>query len=1047
VTKKPGLLGGRRSIRYPILAIAWVPSLVLMMIGLVVTGALAYQGAQMRSFNDRFAVASPQATSFTTAMFAERRAAQLQVVNPQARPAELADARVRVDAALKSLTGVVRPLADDYPETYGQLDQFLTSMATNLPAFRQRVDRLEASIIEVSVFYSTIGTEVANWLNRNAVAEPASASGVEQTIAVTLMRATDELLDTDALSIASFLERDRLSTAEYALLSQRFGAARSRLYEVMPLLRKSEQEDLGSLMDSREWRTVMQAYGLALSTRGPAAAVPQASATKDSATKDKGTAKKQGTASRRNGADEATGADLKKVNAAAATALPPELGMNLKAWDTNTARVIRELITITLHHSRYAADISGEQGATQLRRSAFVGVALLILAVVVFLATTLASNRIIRRLRRLRSETLLLAHERLPRIMSQLRQGDPVDLRAELPPLSFGEDEIAQVAEAFEEAQRMAVGAAAREAETRAGLRTVFLDIAHRSQAIVHRQLKVLDKAERAQEDPDQLALLFQLDHLSTRARRNAENLIILGGEQAGRQWRNPVPLIEVVRSAISEAEDYVRVSIGALPRLTLKGAAVADVIHLIAELVDNATSFSPPMSRVEVRGNMVGRGVVIEVEDQGLGIEPGQMEELNQMLHEPPDFQVMALADEPRLGLFVVGQLASRHGIRVTITPSPAYGGTRVVVLLPSTLISGDPALSMPREHANSPSDSTGSPATPGLGTPRALGLGQPKDVPSNGNPPRNGGMPPMVGSPRPSLDAAMAAPDLFPTSPVPTDPPSGGDLPPRAAPPLSADEVFPPRPEQPRTGAGDVAGQRPPQDGPGDLTAPPGRPWDPGPQGPVVAGPVVGPDEGGYPAPESEASLRAPGLFEAPLRDTGLFEPGPRTGLPYPVNEVPPPPPVPPLLRRPERAPGDPVPPGGHPSGPLPADTAHPHGLLPEVEQDDLFPQDPSRPFTAHRGERVSALMGDESTRPPIRRPVPQGRPALPRRNRQTHLSPKLMETPDEGPATAQGGTGRADDMSMIDIPDAEQARSRMSALQRGTLRGRATDPEGTK
>jgi hypothetical protein len=171
VTKKPGLLGGRRSIRYPILAIAWVPSLVLMMIGLVVTGALAYQGAQMRSFNDRFAVASPQATSFTTAMFAERRAAQLQVVNPQARPAELADARVRVDAALKSLTGVVRPLADDYPETYGQLDQFLTSMATNLPAFRQRVDRLEASIIEVSVFYSTIGTEVANWLNRNAVAD------------------------------------------------------------------------------------------------------------------------------------------------------------------------------------------------------------------------------------------------------------------------------------------------------------------------------------------------------------------------------------------------------------------------------------------------------------------------------------------------------------------------------------------------------------------------------------------------------------------------------------------------------------------------------------------------------------------------------------------------------------------------------------------------------------------------------------------------------------------------------------------------------------
>ena len=1025
MTKKPGLLGGQRSIRYPILAIAWAPSLVLMMIGLVVTGALAYQGARTRSFNNEFSAASPQATAFTTAMFAERRASQLQVVNPQARPAELADARARVDATLTQLVSVVRPLADDYPETYGQLNGFLGSMSTNLPVFRQRVDRLEAGIIEVSVFYSTIGTEVANWLYRNAVAEPASASGVEQTISVTLMRATDDLLDSDALAIAAFLNSERLSKAQYSLLAQRFGAARSRLSEVQPLLQKSEQQDLGSLMDSSEWRAVLQAHGLALTTRGPSAAAPVGAGEISPADRGQGGGKKTParTTADREGEPKATdpGAGLKKINAAAAVALPKELGMDLKTWDASTAKVIRSLISINLSHSNYAAEISGRQGATQLRRSALVGVALLMLAVAVFLATTVASNRIVRRLRRLRSETILLSHERLPRIMARLRQGEPVDLRTELPPLSFGNDEIAQVAEAFEEAQRMAVGAAAREAETRAGLRTVFLDIAHRSQAIVHRQLKVLDEAERTQEDPDQLALLFQLDHLSTRARRNAENLIILGGEQAGRQWRNPVPLIEVVRSAISEAEDYVRVGIGGLPRITLKGAAVADIIHLIAELVDNATTFSPPMSRVEVRGNLVGRGLVIEVEDQGLGIEQGQTEELNRMLHEPPDFQVMALADEPRLGLFVVGQLASRHGVRVTITPSPAYGGTRVVVLLPSTLLAGDPALGMPREQMDTPPDSTGTPGTPSRGMPRALGLtassgpllGGP---PANGNVPRNGGPSaggPPIGGPRPSLDSVMAAPDLFPTGPVPTETPPADDV-----------AVTGPHGIAPVTGPHGIA-----------------------PGFPVVAGPVVGPDDVGPRLPrEGDPSLREPGLFEAPLRETGLFEPGHRDGLPYPVNEkgTTPQPPSPP--RRTDRGRHGNAPTGAHPADPVLVDPTRPQPLLPVTEQEGLLPADLSRTFPTDRSERVSALMADGSTPSPAPAGAPTtgGRPALPKRTRQANLSPKLMDNPDDGTVAAFGTSTSAADGATVDIPDAEQARSRMSALQRGTLRGRATDPE---
>jgi signal transduction histidine kinase len=255
---------------------------------------------------------------------------------------------------------------------------------------------------------------------------------------------------------------------------------------------------------------------------------------------------------------------------------------------------------------------------------------------------------------------------------------------------------------------------AAQQAAALEDINAVFLNIAHRSQAIVHRQLQVLDKAERAEEDPDQLGLLFQLDHLTTRERRNAENLIILGGGQPGRQWRNPVPLLELVRSAASETEQYTRVALGRMPRMLVAGRAVGDLIHLIAELLDNATSFSPPDARIDVRGNRVGKGVVLEIEDQGLGIEPERMEQLNEMLRSDSNIGPSAKSQDWRLGLFVVSRLARRHGINVTLVES-AYGGVRAIALIPMSLLTeapveeadgdgggGDLALTAPASSAN---------------------------------------------------------------------------------------------------------------------------------------------------------------------------------------------------------------------------------------------------------------------------------------------------------------------------------------------------------
>jgi signal transduction histidine kinase len=356
-------------------------------------------------------------------------------------------------------------------------------------------------------------------------------------------------------------------------------------------------------------------------------------------------------------------------------------------WRTAARQVGDALMNIFVTQSSAASQAAIDDADSTFTESLIAGVVAVLFAVFVVFVAVRLSNRLIGRLHRLREDTLDAAEVRLPELVARVQAGEPVDLEEGGHFLDHGTDEIGQVADAFNKAQQTAIAAAIEEAKTKEGTKTVFLNIAHRSQVIVHRQLKVLDQAERKQEDPDQLDTLFQLDHLSTRARRNAENLIILGGGQPGRQWRNPVGLTELVRGASAETEDFARVKTAVLPQIAVRGPVVGDLVHLLAELIDNATAFSPPQSRVEIRGNVVGKGVVIEVEDQGLGLEPDQAEEINRMLADPPDFGIMALSDEPRLGLFVVARLAARHGIQVHLRES-AYGGTRAIVLVRTDLL-----------------------------------------------------------------------------------------------------------------------------------------------------------------------------------------------------------------------------------------------------------------------------------------------------------------------------------------------------------------------
>ncbi|MFB7516520.1 nitrate- and nitrite sensing domain-containing protein [Streptomyces sp. NPDC056144] len=315
-----------------------------------------------------------------------------------------------------------------------------------------------------------------------------------------------------------------------------------------------------------------------------------------------------------------------------------------------------------------------------------------VLGFLALLASIVISVRIgrslVHDLRRLQKEAQEVSGVRLPSVMRRLAAGETVDVGTEVPHLRYGEDEVGQVGQALNTLQRAAVEAAVKQSELRRGVSDVFVNLARRNQVLLHRQLTLLDTMERRTEDTDELADLFRLDHLTTRMRRHAEGLVILSGAAPSRQWRKPVQLMDVVRAAVAEVEDYERIEVRRLPRLGVGGPAVADLTHLIAELLENATVFSPPHTAVQVLGERVANGFTLEIHDRGLGMNPDALLDANLRLAETPEFE---LSDTDRLGLFVVSRLAQRQNVRVSLQPSP-YGGTTAVVFIPAALLTDAP-------------------------------------------------------------------------------------------------------------------------------------------------------------------------------------------------------------------------------------------------------------------------------------------------------------------------------------------------------------------
>ncbi|HEX2375642.1 MAG TPA: ATP-binding protein, partial [Actinomycetota bacterium] len=260
---------------------------------------------------------------------------------------------------------------------------------------------------------------------------------------------------------------------------------------------------------------------------------------------------------------------------------------------------------------------------------------------------------------------------------------------------------------------RVAIQVATEQAALRKSIGDMFLNLARRSQSLIDRQLELIDDLERTEADPDALENLFRLDHLATRMRRNAEDLIVLSGAEPARRWSQPVPLVDVVRAALAEVEDYNRVELLPIDDIGVAGQAVSDVVHLLAELIENATSFSPPGTKVQVAGQQVSNGYVLEIEDRGLGMSDDELVEANERLANPPmvDFALSRM-----LGLYVVARLAQRYNIKVQLRHS-WYGGITALVLLPPTVAVRAPtpeALEAPSRRGPAELVSSAKPAEP---------------------------------------------------------------------------------------------------------------------------------------------------------------------------------------------------------------------------------------------------------------------------------------------------------------------------------------------
>ncbi|MFD8233764.1 nitrate- and nitrite sensing domain-containing protein [Streptomyces sp. NPDC059696] len=634
--------GARRrlgSIRLSLVLLALVPGVTLAAMWGVTTIQMFSEGLRLRDQTELSRSTGAMGTDATLALQRERSLSAAFLASPKSSRAALDAQRAETDKAVAKLVGQADAIEKAPARISDRLYSVLGSVGS-LEYYRDQVDNPTDITAQQALdqYSSIIDDQIHAFQELSQVDDGDLTSQAGPLVA---LEHAAELVSREDAQLTLAWPTGHLDDRAWTQFTELVNTRRWLVQDqVLPQLTGSAKAQTERILASREWRTLQSVEDRVLAAR--------------------------------NASTTADRIDLPDAH---------------RQWSAAMSRL----------SDRYASLIE-QQTAGLLQRSADKADALLLKAGLLSAGGLLAllvcvgmswriTRSLSRRLRGLRRAAVSLAQERLPDVVARLERGETVDPESATTPLDYGHDELGQVARAFNTAQRTAVHAAVELADTRRGFQKIILGIARQSQNLVNLQLSKLDTLEREHTDPDILKGLYELDSTASQLRRYEENLVIVSGERPGRSWTEPVALIDILRSAVGEVAEYQRVEVLTEEEVFVAPPAVADVIHLLAELIDNATAYSPAPSAVTVRTQMVAKGLAVEVEDRGLGMSEEDYTSFNEQLAVPPQFDVVALADDLRLGMFVIAQLAHRHGIAVTLRSSP-YGGTTAIVLLPHEIV-----------------------------------------------------------------------------------------------------------------------------------------------------------------------------------------------------------------------------------------------------------------------------------------------------------------------------------------------------------------------
>ena len=638
------MLRARLGIRTRILAIAVVPSLALLGVGVGTASHLVREGQHAKDWAAILGSANVHTREMIAAVEQERMLSLWHLAGQRTDPGALAAARARLDKALEALASTESALmANDVDNRMGQDTGGFETLKKQLPQIRGGIDAGALPLAQTYGIYNQILDAVV--LGTNLVIPTAPDAAVAQELAGGLrtLHAMEGMSRSQALTAAE-LSGPALAGQMRDDYRNLVGYYRTEIPQLADDLTGPAAGKIKVVIGSPAWQQLAAMEDYLIHPPAP---------------------DKSGE-------------------------LPPP-PMSFDDWRTTAEQLGDQLLAAWQYQNDNANQTAVRDGERTATNSLWAGAGVLALAIIAFLLSLWLANRLIGRLKRLRTETLALAEVRLPETMRRLGEGEEIDVETEAARLDFGHDEIGSVAKAFNRAHTAAVSAAVTEARTREGVRAVFLNIAHRSQIVVHRQLEILDEAERRRRTrPCSRRSSGSTTSPPANAatpRTSSSSAAASPAGSGGARFR----CVELVRSAIGETLDYARVRAASHAAGRSSSAPSSPTSSTCSPSWSTTPPrFSPPQSRVEVSSNVVGKGVAIEISDQGMGMAADELDVPTTMLRNPPDFGVAALSANSRLGLFVVAQLGARHGVTVRLSESD-YGGIRAIVLVPTAVVAAD--------------------------------------------------------------------------------------------------------------------------------------------------------------------------------------------------------------------------------------------------------------------------------------------------------------------------------------------------------------------